>query len=311
MLKVIDISSHNPIDVAAHPNADAVIVKATQGVDYINPSCDPQYQLAKASGKLLGVYHYAEGLNPEAEADFFYENIKGYIGEAIPALDWESYQNTAWGDREWCWRFVNRFYSLTNIYPLIYVQASALDQVANIASTCGLWVAGYPTDEDSWEPPCPYPYSMGAWNDVTIWQFTSGGNLDRNIAYIDADAWGRIARGDSGITPSQPVQPPAEEEVVPQESYSIQGKSLDELLILVMDGTLGEEGQRKAQLGDKYDSVQAILNARYDVHTYDEAIDTIAVAVLAGTFGNEDERKTQLGSYYVDVQNRVNTILEG
>lgn len=78
-----------------------------------------------------------------------------------------------------------------------------------------------------------------------------------------------------------------------------------------MDGTLGEEGQRKAQLGNKYDSVQAILNARYDVHTYDEAIDTIAVAVLAGTFGNGDERKTQLGSYYVDVQNRVNNILEG
>ena len=47
----------------------------------------------KNAGKLLGVYHFARpdlGNSPEAEAEFFVNNIKGYLNEAIIALDWES-----------------------------------------------------------------------------------------------------------------------------------------------------------------------------------------------------------------------------
>ena len=73
-LKVIDISSHQTVEQAGMDGIDGVIVKATQGTTYINPKCNPQYQLAKLKGRLLGVYHYAGGGDPIAEADFFLKN---------------------------------------------------------------------------------------------------------------------------------------------------------------------------------------------------------------------------------------------
>ena len=58
---------------------------------YINDDCDRAYQQAKAAGKKLGVYHFADGNSSGvAEADFFIDNIQGYIGEAILVLDWET-----------------------------------------------------------------------------------------------------------------------------------------------------------------------------------------------------------------------------
>ena len=90
MLKVIDISSHQSVETAGIDGIDAVIVKATQGTGYINPKCDAQYQLAKKKGRLLGVYHYAGGGDPVAEADYFLKNIQGYIHEAVLCLDWET-----------------------------------------------------------------------------------------------------------------------------------------------------------------------------------------------------------------------------
>ena len=56
MLNGIDISAwQRGIDAASVPS-DFVIVKATQGLDYINDDCDRAYQQAKAAGKKLGVY---------------------------------------------------------------------------------------------------------------------------------------------------------------------------------------------------------------------------------------------------------------
>lgn len=86
-LNGIDISGWNKgINVTAVP-CDFVIVKATQGVTYINPDCNRAYQQAKTAGKLLGVYHYFSGGDPNKEAEFFAKNIKNYIGEAILVLD--------------------------------------------------------------------------------------------------------------------------------------------------------------------------------------------------------------------------------
>ena len=41
-------------------------------------------------GKKLGYYHYAGGGDPVAEADYFIDNIKGYIGTGMLIIDWEA-----------------------------------------------------------------------------------------------------------------------------------------------------------------------------------------------------------------------------
>lgn len=207
MLKGIDVSSwngqpFNQVTENGYQKSDFVIAKATQGNSYVNPYCDYAIQRCIADGKLWGFYHYAEGLNPASEAKFFYENCKGYIGNGIPALDWESEQNIAFGSVDWCRRFVDEFHTLSGVWPIIYVSQSTINQISNCVSDCGLWVAQWGVSSVG---------DCSPWNTFTVWQWTSNnGTLDENYANLDRDSWMRIAKGDSNSTlidPAPPAQP--------------------------------------------------------------------------------------------------------
>ena len=64
MLNGIDISGwQSGIDVSS-VDADFVIVKATGGVSFVNPDFRRQADQTLASGKLLGLYHFAGDNNP-------------------------------------------------------------------------------------------------------------------------------------------------------------------------------------------------------------------------------------------------------
>lgn len=194
----VDVYSGSSDSIIRDSHAQGVIVKATQGTSYVNPRCNHQYELAGQLGKLRGLYHYAGGGNPEAEAQYFINNIKNYVGKAVLILDWESYQNSSWGNSSWARRFVDEVHRLTGVWCLIYVQESALWQVANCASKCGVWVAKYASmNWNSWTLP-DMPVSSGAFPFITGWQFT-GGDMDRSIFYLDANGWNRIASGDGTI----------------------------------------------------------------------------------------------------------------
>lgn len=194
----VDVYSGSSDSIIRDSHAQGVIVKATQGTSYVNPRCNHQWELAGSLGKLRGLYHYAGGGNPEAEAQYFINNIKNYVGKAVLILDWESYQNASWGNSNWSLRFANEVHRLTNVWPLIYVQESALWQVANCASKCGVWVAKYASmNWNSWTLP-DMSVSSGAFACLTGWQFT-GGDMDRSIFYLDANAWNKIASGDGTI----------------------------------------------------------------------------------------------------------------
>ena len=176
---------------------DFVILKATEGVGYVDPTCDTKYQLNKKAGKLLGVYHYARpDLNDAvSEARFFAGSVKGYLNEAILALDWEqpgTQNNVAWA-KAW----LDEVYKLTGIKPLIYMSASVVNAydwsvVAN--ADYGLWIAGYPDLRSSWDLP-DFCYSTGAWKFYALWQFTnSHGSLDRDVFTGDKKAWRLYAK---------------------------------------------------------------------------------------------------------------------
>ena len=194
----VDVYSGSSDSIIRDSHAQGVIVKATQGTSYVNPRCNHQYELAGQLGKLRGLYHYAGGGNPESEAQYFINNIKNYVGKGILILDWESYQNASWGNTSWARRFVDEVHRLTGVWCLIYVQESALWQVANCAKDCGVWVAKYASmNWNSWTLP-DMSVSSGAFACLTGWQFT-GGDMDRSIFYLDANAWNKIASGDDTI----------------------------------------------------------------------------------------------------------------
>lgn len=203
MLKMCDVYSDSPRSFATQSGTDITMIKATQGTWYVNPECDVDYQAAKKAGKQLGIYHYCEGGNPEKEAQYFYHNTKNYIGGAVPAVDWEAGSNRSWGDKNWVKRFVTEFHRLSGVWCLVYIQSSALSQVANCAKMCGLWVACYPSmNWKSWNVP-NMNVPTSPWKTYTIWQFT-GDNMDRNLVNTTKEGWKKLAKGSKTVAKKKP-----------------------------------------------------------------------------------------------------------
>lgn len=293
MLKFVDISSYNSTSDATLPGVNGTIIKATQGTWYVNPSCNAQYAAAKNAGKLLGLYHYAEGGNPESEAEYFIKNISNYVGSAVLALDWEQGENNSWGNANWALRFVNKVHSLTGVYPIVYVQASAIAQVASCVSVSGLWVAGYPTDTASWNVPS-FPYKISPWEYYTLWQFTSSkGKLDRNVANITAAGWKSLANPNG-----------KNQTDVPKPNPAIQ--NIERIANDVIAGAYGSGNARKKALGNKYPEIQAVVNYALGTLNSDGMNKILAKAIRAGRCGVGDFRKAYLGRYYEAAQKYVN-----
>ena len=244
--------------------ADFVIVKATEGIGYVDKSCDMLFQKALSLGKKLGFYHFARPTannDPIREADFFYENCKGYFGKAIPILDWEAEnkQNVAYA-KAW----LDRVYQRSGVKPVIYMSESVANaynwsSVAN--ADYGLWVAKYRDNNPD------YNYNMANagtrprvkwWKFYCMWQWTStgrlngySGNLDCNVFYGDGTTWDKYA-GKSGTTqPVKPTQPVK--------------KSNEEIANEVINGGWGNGEDRKKRLTDagyNYDAVQKVVNQK-------------------------------------------------
>ena len=70
---------------------DFMFTKVTEGLSYVNPRWDTQYDHAKANGLVVGKYHYPHmGNDPHTEADYFIKNANIQPGDVI-VLDWEGY----------------------------------------------------------------------------------------------------------------------------------------------------------------------------------------------------------------------------
>lgn len=264
-LNGIDVSSYQPSDITARVAADFAIVKTTQGTSYVNPKANAQIANAQATGKEIGIYHYASGGNPESEADYFINNSANYIRKAVLVLDWESNQNASWGNTDWATRFVNRVKARTGVTPMVYVQASAVWQVQGARNAgAGLWVAQYASMSPTGYQSNPWKY--GAYSEA-MRQYTSNGvlpgysgRLDLNIFAGDRTAWRKYANP-SGSTATVPTPAPT-----PKPS----GIDYNNLATRTLRGEFGNLPQRRTNLdtaygSGTYDKVQAIINSRYNV----------------------------------------------
>lgn len=298
----IDISSWQPANITELVDYDFVIIKATEGTSFVSPTCDQQYQKAKARGKLLGVYHFASGVDPIAEANFFVDNVQGYIGEAILVLDWEA--NAVNKGADYVRKFCNQVKARTNVPPVIYGSASPLSAhgIPAVATEVdsGLWVAAYPNSN-----PTGYrdePQLLGG----VIRQYASTGrlpgynaNLDLNISVLNADQWRAYAKGKRDGNSPAPTPAPAK-------------KSNDEIANEVIAGAWGNGEERKQRLsaaGYNPSDIQAIVNTKLGGAPAKKSNEQVATEVLGGLWGNGDDRKNRLqaaGYDYNVIQGIVN-----
>ena len=242
-LNGIDISNwQQGIDLSKVP-CDFVIAKATQGTGYVSPDCARQIEQARQTGKRFGVYHYVSGGNAVAEANYFVDNCANWVGKGLFCIDWESNENSAWGNEGYLEQVIAQVKARTGIPPIIYVQASRYAQVAAVANrqNCGLWIAQYADMNATGYQDAPW--NEGAY-DCVIRQYSSsgrlpgyGGNLDLNKFYGDGSVYDAyVTGGGSGSTaaPSQPSDPLA-------------GRSDDDLANAVIRGEFGDGDGRKAE----------------------------------------------------------------
>lgn len=289
-MRGIDISHwQSGIDLSAI-DVDFVICKATEGIGFVDKTCDNFIEQCKANNLLWGFYHFARENNPEDEAQFFYDNCKNYFNHGIPVLD---YETTNYNNVEWCERFINKLHELSGVWCIIYLSASWCGQFEGswVPEKCGLWVAGYPYVMTDWTND-EMPYNVYPFSVVAIWQFTSSlvttsfcGKLDANIAYMDKDAWMKYANS----TDNQQTV----------DNSNNHGKTTDDLVLEVILGEYGINDDRKRLLGSRYEEVQNRINQLY----------TIADEVIAGKWGNGWNRQNALngaGYPYEIVQRIVN-----
>ena len=209
-LNGVDIASFQKnFNAAKMTTTDFVIVKITQGTWYVNPYADAQYSSAKAAGKLLGAYHYAEGTDAIKEADFFLQKVGGRVGECILALDWEGKDNKAFSSAagvEWCRKFLNRIREKTGALPFIYMSKSVTYRYdwGAVAKIYPLWCACYGSNAATGYKAEPWTdkNSFGKWPGDTIRQYSSkgdikgySGNIDLDAAYMNRAGWAALTSG--------------------------------------------------------------------------------------------------------------------
>ena len=212
----IDISGYQKgIDIAAVPS-DFVIVKVSEGTTG-TATFKEQADAALKAGKLLGLYHFANAdTTASAQAEFFADSVKDYLGKALLFLDWEdtSYSKVRAKGTSWAAEWLERVYKLTGVKPLIYMNKNATREYdfSDIAKEYKLWAAQYADmdthdgyQDDPWQDTKGY----GAWGSApTILQYSStthldgyDGNVDVDKFYGSASDWQKLAavtKSDSG-----------------------------------------------------------------------------------------------------------------
>lgn len=150
MTNVIDISSWqyvngHTVDFAAVKGAGilGVIIKATQGVSYVNPDFQSGVAAAQAAGLLVGAYHFAEPSQSSAEdqAAYFNDQVMGHTLALGTWLDLEVTGGVAMFQvSQWAETFVNMV--TTGPTPCgLYTDRSMYESMTNGATFARLWAA--------------------------------------------------------------------------------------------------------------------------------------------------------------------------
>lgn len=178
----VDYSSWQSATAPCAVSADFGIVKVNQGT-YRNPYWRTQAKCIADKGEGLGLYDYASGMDPVAEADVFVDLVADYVGRAVLVLDWESNQNAAWGDSGWIRAWVNRVHARTGVWPMVYVSRAYVSQVpADVRGNCALWVAQYANGNATGYQSSPW--NAGASGEAML-QYSSHGWLDGYPGFLD------------------------------------------------------------------------------------------------------------------------------
>ena len=210
----IDVSSwQGNINFAQVKNAgiDIVYIKSSEGVSYIDPYFERNYQNAKANDLKVGFYHYVTARTVEEarnQANFFAKVISGKEPDCKLAMDFESFGNLSVNQiNEISKVFLETLQNATNKEVLIYSNSyTARTILSSDLAIYPLWVANYGVSE---------PGGNDKWNTWVGWQYTSTGRVSGISGNVDRDKFtdgvllsdnSPIPTPDSPSTPEEPIE---------------------------------------------------------------------------------------------------------
>ena len=198
-----DVSSWQHVDgrlinwfaVRGSGNAFAML-KATEGLSYVNPYFVPDSLLMRAAGVARGTYHYARpNLPPEPQAALYSTVVLGQNGtlDLPPVLDIENSGGLPPAALiNWTHRYLDTVPSLTGRLPIIYTYPRFWrTAMANSSqfTRYPLWIADY---SGKAQPDIP-----GGWPTWTFWQTTDSGTIPGIAGPTDVNVYSG-AQGDFG-----------------------------------------------------------------------------------------------------------------
>lgn len=139
MLPFKDISyAQGAYNMGANPDQIiAIRMSSGEGGLHFDSDATANYNNASAAGKVIINYHFAGTADPTTEAKFFIEAVSPLAEGDIYALDIELGQDAAWINT-----FVEYVHSVTNCWPLVYMNISTANAIwSGVNSNCGLWLA--------------------------------------------------------------------------------------------------------------------------------------------------------------------------
>lgn len=184
-MKGIDISMHNgSIDFkkVKGDGFNIVIIKATEGVNYVDPLLNQYYEGAKSAGFNIGFYHFmSEKTSPTQQAIDFWKHIKDKKFNIMPTLDIETNKmgRTRIEISNRCLEFLDKFKALSGMKCMIYTGAYfGRDLLDDRVKKYKGWIAHYGVSK---------PIDTGF--EVVGHQYTSKGRVNGINGNVDLDTF--------------------------------------------------------------------------------------------------------------------------
>lgn len=187
----IDVSHfQNTVDweAVASTGKKFAVIKATEGIDLLDPTYATNWKGAKAAGLVRGAYHFFEPEDdPTTQAEFFMANVELMPGDLVPILDAETSKGidaaTLQANLKTWLETVETAYGVT---PILYTDTNfATEYLSTGFGKYPLWIAEY--EETA-------PTNVGSWIAWTLWQYSQDGQLDGVEVGVDLSVF-RGTRG--------------------------------------------------------------------------------------------------------------------
>lgn len=149
-----------------------VVLKATEGVDWVDPTFAEHWESAKKSGFVRGAYHFfVSHDDPLEEAKWYVENVELEPGDLPPIVDVERADKKDKADLSKNLKsFLEVIEDHYGVKPIIYTGAKFWDStIGEPLDGYHLWVAHYGV---------PKPSLPSGWDRWTFWQYTQGGKVE-------------------------------------------------------------------------------------------------------------------------------------